>query len=268
MTLGGNPNFRDTYTLSDIESDSMTTLLQISKQQSTPQPVLDRLAQYQLLPPLIKELVIDDAIADITLTAAEVESAIASFAQSQRIDSDEAKRAWLTHFHMSDEQFETQALRLAKLAQFKQARWVNQVEPLFLGKKQHFDQVTYSLLRTESADIAQELYFRLKGEEQTFAELVPEYSQGPEVQSGGLIGPAEVARLHPALAQILMNAQPGKICSPTKLEQWFVIVRLEQLTPAILDDALRQRLLDHLFQEWLQQQLAEFDYSAIATYFT
>jgi parvulin-like peptidyl-prolyl isomerase len=226
------------------------------------------LAQYQLLPHFIKELVIDDAIADITLTAAEVETAISSFAQSQRMDSDEAKQAWLKHFHMSDTQLETQAVRLAKLAQFKQECWANQVEPLFLAKKQHFDQVTYSLLRTESADIAQELYFRLKGGEQTFAELVPEYSKGPEVQTGGLIGPIEVARLLPALSQILMNAQPGRICPPAKLEQWIVIVRLEQLTPAVLDDALRQRLLDHLFQEWLQQQLAEFDYSAIATYFT
>jgi parvulin-like peptidyl-prolyl isomerase len=98
--------------------------------------------------------------------------------------------------------------------------------------------------------------------------LVPEYSKGPEVQTGGLIGPIEAARLHPNLSQLLMNAQPGKICPPTKLEQWVVIVRLEQIAPAVLDDALRQRLLDHLFQEWMQQQLAEFDGSAITSYFT
>jgi hypothetical protein len=39
------------------------------------------------------------------------------------------------------------------------------------------------------------------------------------------------------------------------------------LNPAVLDDALRQRLLDHLFQEWMQQQLAEFDGSEIGSYF-
>jgi parvulin-like peptidyl-prolyl isomerase len=241
----------------------MTTLLQIPTTQSVSQPILHKLAQYQLLPHLIKELVIDEAIAPITLTKDETQTAIASFSQSQRLNSAEAKQAWLNHFSMSDEQLEIQAIRLAKLEQFKQERWSNQVEPLFLAQKQHFDQVTYSLLRTENADIAQELYFRLKGEEQTFSELVPEYSQGPEVQTGGLIGPVEVARLHPALSQILMRAQPGKVCPPTKLEQWVVIVRLEQLTPAVLDDSLRQRLLDHLFQEWMQQQLAEFDRSTL-----
>jgi parvulin-like peptidyl-prolyl isomerase len=245
----------------------MTTLLQIPLTQPTPQPVLNKLAQYQLLPHLIKELVIDEAIATITLTPDEIHAAIANFAQGQRLSSDEAKQAWLTHFHMSEGQLETQAMRHAKLARFKQERWADKVEPLFLAQKQHFDQVTYSLLRTESADIAQELYFRLKGGEQTFAELVPEYSKGPEVQTGGLIGPIEVARIHPNLAQMLMKAQPGKICSPTKLDQWVVIVRLEQLNPAVLDDALRQRLLDHLFQEWMQQQLAEFDGSAIGSYF-
>ncbi|NJM66106.1 MAG: peptidylprolyl isomerase [Acaryochloris sp. RU_4_1] len=244
----------------------MTAVLHRPQTQLDTQPLLTKLAQYQLLPHLIKELILDEAIADIPLSASAVETAIAQFCQSQRLDSAETKQAWLTHFHMSETQLETQAIRLAKLEQLKQERWGNQVEPLFLAQKQHFDQVTYSLLRTDSSDIAQELFFRLKDGEQTFAQLVSDYSQGPEVQTGGRVGPIEVARLHPILAQLLMRAQPGKICPPTKLEQWVVIVRLEELTSAVLDDSLRQRLLDHLFQEWLQQQLAEFDRASLANF--
>jgi hypothetical protein len=243
----------------------MTTVLQETEPQYINQPWLKKLTQYQLVPQLVKELLIDDAIAPITLTESEVQAAIISFCQSQRIDSDEARQNWLKHFHMDAKQFELQAIRQAKLEQFKQERWASQVEPLFLAQKQYFDQVTYSLLRTDSMDIAQELFFRLKDKEQTFAELVPIYSHGVETKTGGLIGPIEVSRIHPGLAKMLMQAQPGKVCPPTKLDQWVVIVCLEQFTPAILDQSLRQRLQDHLFQEWLQKELARFDLSLIAS---
>lgn len=241
----------------------MTALLHVSELPVITEPLLTKLAQYQLLPQLIQELVIDQAIAAVHLDAPQRSDALTQFLAQQQIGTEQAKQAWLQHFSMSESQLETQALRRAKLAQFKQTQWGAQVEPLFLAQKQHFDQVTFTLLRTENADIAQELYFRLKDGEQTFTELVPQYSQGPEVQTGGRNGPIEIARLHPNLAQLLLRVQPGKICPPTRIDQWFVIVRLDALTPAILDEALRQRLLDHLYQTWLKQQVAEFDRSSL-----
>jgi hypothetical protein len=93
----------------------MTTLLQIPTTQSVSQPILHKLAQYQLLPHLIKELVIDEAIAPITLTKDETQTAIDHFSQSQRLSSAESKQAWLNHFSMSEGQLENQAIRLAKL---------------------------------------------------------------------------------------------------------------------------------------------------------
>jgi hypothetical protein len=37
-------------------------------------------------------------------------------------------------------------------------------------------------------------------------------------------------------------------------KQWFVIIRPEQIIPAQLDKPMRQRLIDELFQIWLQEQ--------------
>ncbi|WP_318670577.1 hypothetical protein [Nostoc flagelliforme] len=39
-----------------------------------------------------------------------------------------------------------------------------------------------------------------------------------------------------------------------KLDEWFVIVRLEKLIPAQLDDAMRSTLLNHLFETWLAEE--------------
>jgi parvulin-like peptidyl-prolyl isomerase len=243
--------------------DSMTTTPQQLDVNSSSQVLLSKLAQYQLLPRFIKEVVIDGAIADIPLTETESQAAIESFCQSQQITSPETQQAWLTHFRMTPAQFEQQAIRLLKLEHFKQKQWGSKVEPLFLAQKQQFDQVAYSLLRTEHAEVAQELFFRLQDGEQTFAELVAEYSKGPEAQTGGLIGPIKVARIHPTLAQLLTQSRPGQLCPPTKIDQWFVIARLEQYLPAALTAELRQQLVEHQFQEWIQEQLSTFDLATI-----
>jgi parvulin-like peptidyl-prolyl isomerase len=249
--------------LMTLAQDSTTTPPQQIGVNLYSNPLLSQLAQYQLLPQLIKELVIDGAIASISLTESETQTAIEAFCQSQQITSPETQQAWLAHFRMSPDQLEQQAIRLLKLEHFKQQQWGSKVEPLFLAQKQQFDQIVYSLLRTDRAEVAQELFFRLQDEEQTFAELVTEYSQGPEAQTGGLIGPIEVARIHPTLAQLLTQRRPGQLCPPIKIEQWYVIVRLEQHLSATLTTELRQRLVDHQFQEWMQAQISNFDLSAI-----
>jgi parvulin-like peptidyl-prolyl isomerase len=249
--------------LMSLAQDSTTTPQQQIGIDPSSHSLLSQLAQYQLLPQLIKELVIDRAIARIQLTAPDTQSAIEAFCQSQKITSPETQQAWLAHFRMSPSQLEQQAIRLLKLEHFKQQQWGPKVEPLFLAQKQQFDKITYSLLRTDRAEVAQELFFRLQDEEQTFAELVTEYSQGPEAQTGGLVGPIEVARLHPTLAQLLTQRRPGQLCPPIKIEQWFVIARLEQYLPAALTHELCQRLMDHQFQEWLREQVSSFDLSTL-----
>jgi hypothetical protein len=41
------------------------------------------------------------------------------------------------------------------------------------------------------------------------------------------------------------------------LGEWLLIVRLEKLMPAQLDESMRQRLLGELFEAWLQEQLSQ-----------
>jgi hypothetical protein len=223
--------------------------------------LLTKLIQYQLLPHLIKELIIDNAITSVPLSQSASKLAIHNFCQTQGMNSVETRESWLNHFHMSIEQLENQAVRLAKLEKFKAEQWGACIEPLFLAQKQYLDQVTYSILRTKSADIAQELYFRLKEGEQGFSDLAIEYSRDPKLQVVEFVGPIDVGRLRPALRQILMRTRLGKVHAPIKLDGWTVIIRLEQIISAVLDKTMRQRLLDRLFNEWMQQQLVAFDCS-------
>ena len=102
--------------------------------------------------------------------------------------------------------------------------------------------------------MAQEIYFRLVDGEQTFAEAASLYSQGAEALVGGLIGPVELGTIHPIIGQLMSTHSIGQICVPTKLDEWYIVVRLEQLIPARLEPEMYQRLLDELFKTWVQEQ--------------
>jgi parvulin-like peptidyl-prolyl isomerase len=117
--------------------------------------------------------------------------------------------------------------------------------------------VIYSLICTKDFCVAQELYFRVKEGEQSFDELAREYSQGPEAQTGGLIGPIEIGSVHPNLAKMLIASDVGQVQTPTVIGDWIVLVRLEKVLPVTLDEAMQQRLIDEAFTKWLDESVAQ-----------
>jgi parvulin-like peptidyl-prolyl isomerase len=54
-----------------------------------------------------------------------------------------------------------------------------------------------------------------------------------------------------------MASKPGQLLPPTRIENWLVIVRLEKLIFAELDQQMRQRLMEELFRNWLQEQMQQ-----------
>jgi len=205
-------------------------ILTIGERQFGPKEIVAALHQHNLLPQLIRELVIDAAIEGIECT--ETEQQIARSDPSETID-----------------------LRQLKIEKFKQQQWGDRVESYFLERKTKLDRAIYSLLRTKDVGMAQELYCRLLEEEASFEELARQYSQGPEAKTGGLVGPVELSNPHPTLAKMLSIGEPGKLWPPTLLKEWYVIVRLEKFIPAQLDEKMRQQMLDEQFQLWLREQV-------------
>ncbi|CEJ46763.1 peptidylprolyl isomerase [Umezakia ovalisporum] len=218
--------------------------------------ILQLLEEYQMLPALIKEMVLDQAIAPISCTAEEGKVACEQLAQHYQITSDEARHRWLKQNQMSEQKFTAIAIRQFKIEKFKRLTWGDDLESYFSQRKPQLDRVVYSLIRTNDIGIAQEIYFRLQAEEQSFGELAREYSQGSEAQTNGLVGPVELQSIHPVLAKLLSTSQPQQLLPPTQLENWIVILRLEKLLLVQLDNALRHRLLNELFNNWLQAQMA------------
>jgi parvulin-like peptidyl-prolyl isomerase len=218
--------------------------------------LLDLLRQYQMIPQLLRGVVIDRAIAPFSCTAAEKESALIQFYARHRLDSPESIETWLQLNHLAQDEIETAALRPVQLEKFKVATWGNQLKSYFLKRKASLDQVIYSLIRTADQGLAQELYYRLQDNEQSFAELAHQFSEGAENQTGGRIGPVPLSQPHPAIRQLLVVSQTGQLWSPRRVDEWFVIIRLEHLAPVQLNAAVEQYLLNELFEAWVQPEAA------------
>ena len=103
--------------------------------------------------------------------------------------------------------------------------------------------MSYSLLRVKDQHLANELHLRIKEGEASFEEIASEYSEGPERQQGGRLGPVPLSQPHPMLAKLLQVSTPGQLWPPKQLENWWIVVRLEELHCTELNDALKQRLL-------------------------
>ncbi len=236
------------------ESD---VVLHIGDEAIAPAELVPMLRRYGLLPALVKEVVIDQAVALIQLSEAESAAAVERFMQANQIGSEEQRSAYLQQRGLTLADFEPLAQRDQKLQKFKTETWGNKLESYFLQRKTQLDRVLYSLIRTKEAGLAQELFFRIQDDGQPFADLARQFSEGQEAQTGGLIGPVELSVPHPALARVLSISQPGQLWPPTRVGDWFVVVRLEKFLPAKLDDPTRQRLLEELFNTWLVEQVQQ-----------
>jgi parvulin-like peptidyl-prolyl isomerase len=83
----------------------MKTVLQVGKQAIQEDELYNLLAQYQYLPRLARELIIDQAIADIQCTPEEKAAVKEQFFQQAQITNQEQFTSWLTQSGMTIEQF-------------------------------------------------------------------------------------------------------------------------------------------------------------------
>lgn len=233
----------------------MTPVLHVGTRTVTLVELVPLLIRYQLLPPLCRELLIDQAIEGVECSAADLEFATQQFYTANQITDEAAQQTWLTRMGMTAAQLHELATRPLRLERFKQQTWGSKLEAHFLTCKAQLDQVTYSLIRHSDPGIIQELYFRIQAGEEPFTDLARQYSQGAEAEQGGRIGPVPLTQPHPTLAEKLAHSKPGQLLPPTRIGEWYVIVRLDQWIAAQLDAPTRQRLLDELFEAWVQTQM-------------
>jgi parvulin-like peptidyl-prolyl isomerase len=232
----------------------MTTTLQIADRTIAAEELISLLAHYQIIPQVICENIIDRAIDSVQCTPDEIAQACAEFCQQRQLNSDAIQQSWMQQYGLDQQQLEQLATRRLRINKFKQQMWAHKLESYFLQRKRQLDQIIYSIIQVEDREIASELFFRIQEGEQSFSELARLYSQGP---MHGVVGPIELGQLPVGLREFLYTRPIGEIQPPVASGEFQVIVRVERLIPAQLDEPMRQRLLHEQFEAWFDAQVEQ-----------
>ncbi len=232
----------------------MAELLKVGDKIIPATELLELLSRYEIMPQFLRGMTVDRVIANVELSEEEETQALYKFRSQHNIISDEDMEKWQRDHKMSHARMAEVAIRPFKLEKFKQTTFAKKLETYFMEQKGRLDRVVYSLIRVSDEGLANEIYYRIEEGEATFAEMAQEYSEGPEANTQGILGPVPVNQPHPFIAKMLSVSQPGQLWPPRAIASWFIIVRLEQFISAQLDDTMRRQLLNEMFEKWLSQE--------------
>ena len=209
----------------------------------------------ELVPALLRRQIEEEITALVVPDLEPSDDLWTSFRKRQKLNENESDlKDWLQSRGWSHSDLCIHLLRPSSLRRFKEQRYGPGVEEQFLVRKNDLDTVIYSLLRVKDAGLARELWISLCEGEATFAELAAQYSDGPEAQTKGVIGPLPLGSIESVLAERLRGLRVGQVRPPVTLGGWHVLLRLESLTPARLDQATRDKLLEEQFEIWIRKR--------------
>ena len=213
--------------------------------------LLDR---FNLLKPLVEQMVISEAIADVVVAAEQLEQARLGLLQQRGFDGMEQWAELLEQLGSGEEQVLEGLLHNIRRRSWMRERFAAKAEARFLERKNELDQVVYSLLRLENSFLARELYLQIESGESNFADLARRYAEGPERNTNGIVGPVSLTQAHPVLVEKLRVAQPGVLLEPFRIADWWLVVRLERYAPATFTDEVSDQMCQEMFDIWVDQE--------------
>tara|TARA_B100000212_G_scaffold53753_1_gene35323 strand:+ start:3357 stop:4112 length:756 start_codon:yes stop_codon:yes gene_type:complete len=214
--------------------------------------LLDR---YNILPNFIRSLVESSFTKDIKPSKDEQLKFYNQFLAAQSINNKNDLEKWLKYKALDEQRITLMLVHQLKVEKLKSKMFEKKVDQIFLKDKESLDKVTYSLLRVETKQEAEEFYLQLEDDEASFAELSSKYSKGIEKNFNGLIGPISLGETNPEIAERLRISKSGQLWQPFLSQGWWIIIRLEKNFPAVLDDKMRVKIKDMMYEKWINKQI-------------
>ena len=213
--------------------------------------LLDR---FNLLKPLVEQMVTSQAIAHVVVSEEQLEQARLGLLQQRGFDGVAQWADLLEMLGRSEDEVLERLRHSIRRRSLMRERFAAKAEARFLERKNELDQVVYSLLRLGNSFLAQELYLQIESGESNFADLAKRYAEGPERDTNGIVGPVSLTQAHPALVEKLRVAQPGVLLEPFRISDWWLVVRVERYAPATFTDEVSDQMCQEMFDIWVDQE--------------
>ena len=214
------------------------------------------LRRFNLLKPLVEQMITSEAIAGMSVSPDALEKAKLELLNQRGFKTMDQWSEMLADLGRSDEEVIERLERVIRRQEYIRERFAPKAEARFLERKNELDQVVYSLLRLADNFLARELYLQIESGESNFADLAKRYAEGPERNTNGIVGPVSLTQAHPVLVEKLRVAQPGVLLEPFRISDWWLVVRLERYSPATFTPEVSDRMCREMFDAWIAEETA------------
>lgn len=219
--------------------------------------VYELLSRNQLLNSLIKSELINSILDEREVTEEMKINIKQNIFKNQNLQDDDQFNEWLKSKNSTEEELIHLITKNQRLENVLPRKYSHMAEARFLKRKDGLDQVTYSLIRIKESFLAQEIFFRIEENPSAFGDLANQYSIGSENSSRGIVGPVSLNQGHPQLVSLLKNSTPGEVNQPIRIEDFWVITRLENLKKGSLNDETIKIMSQEIFNDWLDDKVKE-----------
>jgi hypothetical protein len=231
-------------------------VLLLDDQPITADQMLGLLRRQGQIPSLVRELVLDQALATVELSPEEEEQHLQAFRSERQLGSEEAFVGFLQASSLDEQLLCQMVTRPERVVRYREERWGPRANSLYLKHKERYDLVTYRRLQCANADVMQEVFFRLKDREESWESLAQQFAGG-DPNATGRVGPVPVGSLEEPVLSALRQQGPGRVCRPISLGDQVVVAELEAFQPSEFNEELRTRILREEFETWLQEECSK-----------
>ena len=215
--------------------------------------VLNVLRSLGIIDKLVHELILNEVLSETTLDTHFEEELLNNFRNERNLESDEAFQDFLSKHQITDSLLLSKLSRPHKIFRYREERWGPRANSLYLKHKDRYDMVTYRRLQSSNADVMQEVFFRLKDQEDSWETMARQFP-GAKPDSDARIGPIPVTQLEPSILEALRRSNPRTVLRPIHVQDQMVVVQLETFEASTFNDDLRTRILREEFDAWLRDE--------------
>ena len=143
--------------------------------------------------------------------------------------------------------------RPVKVVKYREERWGPRAESIYLKNKESFEFFTYRRLQAVNASVMQEVYFRIKDEEESWTDLAKQFP-GTDFDARQNLIP--VSNIEPPLVDALRRAGIGKVIRPMRFSGGLVVVaELEAIKTSSFNEETRNQILIQEFENWISDEV-------------
>ena len=202
---------------------------------------------------LIQDLIMKKELVDIELSPDEEDTLIKEYCINSGI-LDETELEKFLKINLIDKEIIREMVTLpTRVIRYREERWGHAVNSLYLKKKEKFDKVTYRRIESINPDIMQEVYFRLKDNEETWETMTQQFSPN-DPNANSIKGPVSVSTIENEVHEALRNAGKNKLTRPITIGKNTIVAQLINFEASELNEQLRQEILREEFDDWLKTE--------------